>query len=197
MKVEHILISLLFVFLLYHFMCKCRVEGLETPVETPKEWIDAKGEPWEAEGKWGCQGGGRVDWPRQVNQETTWPYCVYDVGGTVTVDDTSCRIVYRQDGNRYNEIVCSTDAHRRPLGKSSDSGYPPTVFDRINWGKCAGTGPGYFYTWESDGENKLKCKKCLRGGTQADAEDPWQCGSDDTNVAIDFGGADSLKHLQH
>ena len=28
MKVEHILISLLFVFLLYHFMCKCRVEGL-------------------------------------------------------------------------------------------------------------------------------------------------------------------------
>ena len=190
MKVEHILVSLLFVFLLYHFTCKCRVEGFEAPAETPApppEWVDvsAGAEPWEAKGKWGCQGGGQVDWPTQANNVPSWPYCVYNVGETVTTNGY-CRLEYRQDGDRYNEIVCNDG---RPLGKFPDKDYPPKVFDRIEWGKCGGKRnsavdqlDGHFYTWEKDGKHTFKCKKCTRGGTQSNANEPYRCSGGDTNM---------------
>ena len=108
MKVKHILVSLLFVFLLYHFTCKCRVEGL----------VDM------------CQGGNLQKLPFRDSDTEEINYCVYKEGDKIS--DNGCEIDYKEYGNSYDEIWCkygigeAPDGTVQKWGKCGDwkPGYP-------------------------------------------------------------------------
>lgn len=134
MKVEHILVSLLFVFLLYHFTCKCRVEGMV------KNENKCYGNGWK----------GSRDYYTSDNTLKYRDYCIYQEGDTIP---GSCDVIQREISHnniRYNDIWC-----RDGLTKADKDE------DKIKWGKC-GDENEKDYTWVYDPQDaqKLKCIKC-------------------------------------
>jgi len=83
MKVEHILVSLLFVFLLYHFTCKCRVEGFDDEPTCSDIGYQQRGD---------------------ITGVSPWDYCIHKDDDVI--DGGACSLVYHEYGDRYDEIFC-------------------------------------------------------------------------------------------